>query len=215
MTAQNTYTVIKLKSMVLERKAPIETKPLRLMDIPVPEPREGQILVEISTCGVCHTELDEIEGRLPPSKLPMIPGHEIIGRVKEYGPESNRFNRKDRIGTTWLHWACGKCSFCLEEKENLCPEARWTGKDVHGGYAQYAVVSEDYAHPIPRIFTDEEAAPLLCAGVIGYRALKLTGLKDDKILGLYGFGSSAHIVIQVARYKYPNSKVFSLLSFLP
>lgn len=194
--------------MMLEEMSPMERKPLRLVDLPIPEPEAKQILVKISACGVCHTELDEIEGRLPPSHLPIILGHEIVGRVQDKGSDANRFKKEDRVGITWLNWACGRCSFCLEGNENLCPEARWTGKDVDGGYAQYTVVSEDFAYPIPERFTDSEAAPLLCAGVIGYRALRLTGLKNGKILGLYGFGSSAHIVIQAARHKYPNSKVF-------
>ncbi|MFW6117268.1 MAG: zinc-dependent alcohol dehydrogenase family protein [Thermoproteota archaeon] len=197
-----------MKAMVLEDISPVESKPLRLKEIPISDPEGQQVLVNVSACGVCHTELDEIEGRLHPTKLPIVLGHEIVGRVEKVGSKVSRYKKGDRVGVTWLNWACGECSFCLEGRENLCPEARWTGKDVDGGYAQYTVVSEDFAYPIPDRFKDSEAAPLLCGGVIGYRALRLTGLKDGKNLGLYGFGSSAHIVIQVARYRYPNSKVF-------
>jgi len=197
-----------MKAMVLEEISPIERKPLRILDLATPKPGSKQILVEVSACGVCHTELDEIEGRLPQSRLPMILGHQIVGRVKTLGSKATRFKEGDRVGITWLNWACGRCSFCLEGDENLCERAQFTGKDVDGGYAQYTVVSEDFAHPIPERFTDYEAAPLLCAGVIGYRALRFTGLKNGQVLGLYGFGSSAHIVIQIARHKYPGSKIF-------
>lgn len=197
-----------MKAMVLNDILPIERKPLRLVDLPIPEPDSRSILVRISACGVCHTELDEIEGRLVPSTLPIILGHEIVGRVKTLGSEVTRFKEGDRVGITWLNWACGQCSFCLAGNENLCEDAKWTGKDVDGGYAQYTVISEDFAHPIPALFTDAEAAPLLCAGVIGYRAMRLTGLTNGDILGLYGFGASAHIVLQIAKHRYPNSKVF-------
>jgi len=197
-----------MKAMVLKEIAPIEKKPLAMLDLPIPEPASRQILVKVSTCGVCHTELDEIERRLPPSKFPIVLGHQIVGRVERLGSEVTRFKKGDRVGITWLNWACGECSFCLEGRENLCERARFTGKDVDGGYAQYTVVSEDFAYPIPERFSDSEAAPLLCADVIGYRALRLTGLKDGQVLGLYGFGASAHIVIQVARYRYPNSKIY-------
>ena len=186
----------------------VEGKPLELVDLPDPIPGPGQIRVKVSACGVCHTELDEIEGRVPPSRFPMILGHEIVGRVENLGPAVTKFKQGDRVGIAWINWACGQCSFCLEGEENLCDKAKWTGKDVDGGYAQYTVVSEDFAYPIPERFTDLQAAPLLCAGVIGYRALRLTGMEDGKVLGLYGFGASAHIVIQIAKYKYPNGKVF-------
>jgi propanol-preferring alcohol dehydrogenase len=197
-----------MKAMVLEKVTPIERRPLRMVELPTPEPKLKQILVRVSACGVCHTELDEIEGRLSPSKLPIVLGHEIVGRVETLGLEATRFKKGDRVGITWLNWACGKCPFCLEGNENLCEKAQWTGKDVDGGYAQYTVISEDFTYPIPVEFTDLEAAPLLCAGVIGYRALRLTGLKNGQTLGLYGFGASAHIVIQIVKYRYPRSKVF-------
>ena len=194
--------------MVLEKTSSIEEKPLKVMDLPRPIPGQNQILVKISTCGVCHTELDEIEGRVSPSRFPMILGHEIVGRIEGLGQGAKKFEEGDRVGIAWINWACGHCTFCLKGEENLCDKAKWTGKDVYGGYAQYTVVSEDFAYPIPERFTDMKAAPLLCAGVIGYRALRLSGIDNGKILGLYGFGASAHIVIQVAKYKYPDGKVF-------
>jgi propanol-preferring alcohol dehydrogenase len=198
----------KMKAMVLEKISSIEGKPLKLVELPQPVPVRGQILVKVSTCGVCHTELDEIEGRVSPSQFPMILGHEIVGRVESLGSGASKFKRGDRIGIAWINWACGRCSFCLKDEENLCDMAKWTGKDANGGYAQYTVVSEDFAYPIPERFTDVKAAPLLCAGVIGYRALRLSGMEDGRVLGLYGFGASAHIVIQVVKYKYPDGKVF-------
>jgi len=197
-----------MKAMVLERISSVEAKPLKLVELPRPVPERGEILVRVSACGVCHTELDEIEGRVSPSRFPMILGHEIVGRVESLGPGARKFKGGDRVGIAWINWACGKCPFCLKGKENLCDSAKWTGKDAHGGYAQYTVVSEDFAYPIPEKFTDVKAAPLLCAGVIGYRALRLSGMEDGEALGLYGFGASAHIVIQVAKCKYPNGKVF-------
>jgi len=197
-----------MKAMALKKISLVEEKPLELIDLPEPTPGPGQIRVKVSACGVCHTELDEIEGRLPPSRFPMILGHEIVGRVENLGPAVTKFKQGDRVGIAWINWACGQCSFCLKGEENLCDKAKWTGKDVNGGYAHYTVLSEDFAYPIPERFTDLQAAPLLCAGVIGYRALRLTGMEDGKVLGLYGFGASAHIVIQIAKYKYPNGKVF-------
>ena len=197
-----------MKAMVIRGISLVEEKPLELVDLPDPAPDPGQIRVRVSACGVCHTELDEIEGRIPPSRFPMILGHEIVGRVEGSGSGAAKFKEGDRVGITWINWACGQCSFCLKGEENLCDKAKWTGKDVDGGYAQYTVASEDFAYPIPERFTDLQAAPLLCAGVIGYRALKLSGMEDGKVLGLYGFGASAHIVIQIAKYKYPNGKVF-------
>jgi propanol-preferring alcohol dehydrogenase len=197
-----------MKAMVLEKISAVEERPLKLVDLPEPVPERGQILVKVSACGVCHTELDEIEGRVSPSRFPMILGHEVVGRVERLGPAARKFKKGDRVGIAWINWACGKCPFCLKGQENLCDTAKWTGKDAYGGYAQYTVVSEDFAYLIPETFTDVKAAPLLCAGVIGYRALRLSGMEDGRVLGLYGFGASAHIVIQVAKYKYPGGKVF-------
>jgi propanol-preferring alcohol dehydrogenase len=197
-----------MKAMVLEKISSVEEKPLKLVELPEPVPGRGQILVRVSACGVCHTELDEIEGRVSPSRFPMILGHEIVGRVERSGSGTSKFKKGDRVGIAWINWACGRCPFCLKGQENLCDTAKWTGKDAYGGYAEFTVVSEDFAYPIPERFTDVKAAPLLCAGVIGYRALRLSGMEEGRVLGLYGFGASAHIVIQVAKYKYPNGKVF-------
>jgi propanol-preferring alcohol dehydrogenase len=197
-----------MKAMVLESVSSVEEKPLKLVDLPKPVPGRDEIVIRISACGVCHTELDEIEGRVPPSRFPMILGHEIVGSVEGVGAAAKKFRKGDRVGIAWINWACGKCPFCLNGEENLCDTARWTGKDAHGGYAQFTVVSEGFAYPIPDEFSDVKAAPLLCAGVIGYRALRLSRMEDGKVLGLYGFGASAHIVIQVAKHKYPNGRVF-------
>ncbi len=196
-----------MKAMVLKKVSPIGEKPLELEDWPIPAPGPKQILVKISACGVCHTELDEIEGRLQP-RLPIILGHEIVGRVESSGPEVNKFQSGDRVGIGWINYACGKCRFCRDGNENLCSEFQGTGCHANGGYAEYTIISEDFAYPIPDRFSCSQAAPLLCAGAIGYRALKLTGLRDGQILGLFGFGASAHIVIQIVKHKYPNSKVF-------
>lgn len=196
-----------MKAQILRRIAPVEEKPLELVELPIPEPGDRQILVKVLACGVCHTELDEIEGRLRP-KLPIILGHEIVGRVEKLGPRVTKFKPGDRVGIAWINSACGSCRFCREGNENLCPEFKATGCDADGGYAEYTVVTEDFAYLIPDRFTDTEAAPLLCAGVIGYRALRLTGLRDGQVLGLYGFGASAHIVIQIVKHKYPNTRVF-------
>ena len=196
-----------MKAMVLKKIAPIEEKPLELEDWPIPAPGPKQILVKISACGVCHTELDEIEGRLQP-RLPIILGHEIVGRVEGSGSEATKFKSGDRVGIGWINYACGKCRFCRQGNENLCPDFQGTGCHANGGYAEYTTVLEDFAYPIPDSFSCSQAAPLLCAGAIGYRALKLTGLRDGQTLGLFGFGASAHIVIQIVKHKYPNSRVF-------
>jgi alcohol dehydrogenase, propanol-preferring len=197
-----------MKALVINRISMVEEKPLELVNLPDPVPGPEQIRVKVFACGMCHTELDEIEGRVPPSRFPMILGHEIVGRVESLGPGTTKFRPGDRVGIAWINWACGECSFCLKGEENLCDKAKWTGKDVEGGYAEYTIVSQDFAYPIPERFTDLQAAPLLCAGVVGYRALRLSGMEDGKVLGLYGFGASAHIIIQVAKYKYPDGKVF-------
>ena len=185
--------------MVLKEISPIEKEPLKMIELPDPVPGTKEILVKISACGVCHTELDEIEGRLPP-KLPIVLGHQIIGRVDKLGQGATKFNLGDRVGIAWINSACGKCHFCRDGKENLCMEFQGTGCHAHGGYAQYTVVSEDFAYSIPKRFSDAEATPLLCAGAIGYRDLILSDIKKGQTLGLFGFGASAHIVIQVANY---------------
>lgn len=196
-----------MKAMILKKVAPIEEKPLELEELPAPEPGPKQIRVKISACGICHTELDEIEGRLQ-AELPIIPGHQIVGTVESLGSEATKFELADRVGIAWINSACGKCAFCRAGNENLCSEFRGTGCNANGGYSQYTIISEDFAYLIPDTFSDSQAAPLLCAGAIGYRALRLTGLRDGQILGLFGFGASAHIVIQITKHKYPNSKVF-------
>jgi len=196
-----------MKAMILKKTAPIEEEPLQLEELPTPQPGPKQIRVKISACGVCHTELDEIEGRLQ-ARLPVIPGHEIVGTVESLGPEATKFELADRVGIAWINSACGKCYFCRQGNENLCSEFQGTGCNANGGYSEYTVVSEDFAYLIPDRFSDSQAAPLLCAGAIGYRALRLTNLQDGQILGLFGFGASAHIVIQIAKHKYSNCKVF-------
>jgi propanol-preferring alcohol dehydrogenase len=196
-----------MKAQILKRIAPIDSRPLKLVELPTPQPKAGEILVKITACGVCHTELDEIEGRLQP-KLPIILGHEIVGRVEKKGDGATKFKTGDRVGIAWIHSACGQCHFCRQGEENLCPDFQGTGCQANGGYAEYTVVPADFAYPIPERFTDSQAAPLLCAGAIGYRALRLSNLEDNQVLGLFGFGASAHIVIQLAKHKYPNCRVF-------
>ncbi|MEM1561935.1 MAG: zinc-dependent alcohol dehydrogenase family protein [Candidatus Bathyarchaeia archaeon] len=193
--------------MVIRRIAPIEENPLSYEEVQTPEPRGKEVLIRVHTCGICRTELDEVEGRLQP-KMPVIPGHQVVGRVIETGPNVERLVVGDRIGVAWIYYSCGVCRFCKRGLENLCEKFMGTGCDADGGYAEYMVVDEDYAYRIPEVFSDVEAAPLLCAGAIGYRALKLTGMEDGDTIGLYGFGSSAHIVFQLIRHLYPNSKIY-------
>jgi propanol-preferring alcohol dehydrogenase len=188
-----------MKAMVLKEVLPIEKEPLEMIDLPDPVPGTKEILVKVCACGVCHTELDEIEGRIQP-RLPIVLGHEVVGKVKSLGSEAKKFNLGDRVGIAWINSSCGKCYFCQKGNENLCQEFKATGCHVNGGYAQYTVVSEDFAYLIPERFSDSEAAPLLCAGAIGYRDLRLSGMKNGQTLGLFGFGASAHIVIQLAKY---------------
>jgi propanol-preferring alcohol dehydrogenase len=199
-----------MKAMVLNRVCSlVENKsPLEMADLPDPVPGDREVLVKVLTCGVCHTELDEIEGRTPPPRFPVVLGHEVVGRVEDRGKEVKMFEIGDRVGIGWIHSACKKCTYCLAGDENLCEHFRATGRDANGGYAEYIVVSEDFALKIPHVFSDLEAAPLLCAGAIGYRSLRLTGIKDGQYLGLTGFGASAHLVLKMARHRYPHSKVF-------
>lgn len=204
------YNMSTMKAMVLKKLARLEESPapLELETLPDPAPKEREILIKISACGVCHTELDEIEGRTPPSIFPIILGHQVVGRVVALGPGSQVFKVGDRVGVAWIFSACGRCKFCLQGQENLCYDFKATGRDAHGGYAEYMTVSEEFAYPIPEIFSDVEAAPLLCAGAIGYRSLRLTNLKDGQNLGLTGFGASAHLVLQLTRYLYSRAKIF-------
>lgn len=199
-----------MKAMVLPQITDLgkNRTPLELMELPPPVPREEEILVKVSVCGVCHTELDEIEGRTPPPRFPIILGHQIVGRVEAGGPAATRFRPGDRVGVAWIYWACGRCPFCRRGEENLCREFQATGRDAHGGYGEYTLVSERFAYPIPEVFADAEAAPLLCAGAIGYRSLRLTGIRDGDNLGLIGFGASAHLVLKMVRHRYPQSRVF-------
>jgi propanol-preferring alcohol dehydrogenase len=199
-----------MKAMILKETTTLKQNPtpLEMVDVPKPIPDPKEILVRISACGVCHTELDEIEGRTAPPRLPVILGHQVIGEVEASGAKSDRFIVGDRVGIGWIYSACGACPLCLEGNENLCEKFRATGRDVDGGYAEYMVVPEEFAHRIPEVFSDSEAAPLLCAGAIGYRSLRLTNIKDGQNLGLSGFGASAHLVLKMARNKFPASKVF-------
>jgi propanol-preferring alcohol dehydrogenase len=182
--------------------------PLAPVEMAAPIPGDKEVLVKVSACGVCHTELDEIEGRTPPPALPVILGHQVVGRVMQNGPGAGRFRVGDRVGIAWIHSACGRCGHCRAGEENLCEAFKATGRDVDGGYAQYTTVAEDFAYPIPEVFTDAEAAPLLCAGAIGWRSLRLTGLENGQNLGLTGFGASGHMVLKTVRYTHPQSKVF-------
>lgn len=199
-----------MKALVLEKICLLteEKEPLASVSLPVPLPREGEIVIKVLACGICHTELDEIEGRTPPPRLPVIPGHQVIGRVVSKGKGAKLFNSGDRVGVAWIFSSCGKCDFCISGKENLCNDFVATGRDVNGGYAQYMAVSEQFAHSIPEVFSDTEAAPLLCAGAIGYRALRLSGITDGDHLGLTGFGASGHIVIKLARHLYPRTRIY-------
>jgi alcohol dehydrogenase, propanol-preferring len=189
-----------VKAMVLAHSADVGTAPLVLRDWPMPEPGPGEVLVRIAVCGVCRTDLHVIEGELPNPALPLIPGHQAVGVVTKVGSGVGEPSVGERVGIAWLQQTCNQCEFCISERENLCKSARFTGYHVNGGYAEYAVVPSRFAYPIPAIFRDEEAAPLLCAGIIGYRALRLSGIKPGQKLGLYGFGASAHIAIQIARH---------------
>ena len=177
------------------------SEPLRLVDVDAPEPGPGEVRIAVSACGVCHTELDEIEGRVAPPSLPVIPGHEVVGRVDALGEGITKRRQGERVGVGWIHTSSGG------EEENLSPEFRATGREVNGGYAEFMTVPEDYAIPIPESFSDRDAAPLLCAGAIGFRALRLTGLKDGAALGLTGFGGSAHLVLQLCRHLFPETEV--------
>lgn len=199
-----------MKAMVLKQIARIaeNPKPLEPAELPTPAPNEGELLVKVSACGVCHTELDEIEGRTPPAFLPMVLGHQAVGRVITFGPAVTGFTAGDRVGIAWIFSACGACTYCLAGNENLCEQFQATGRDAHGGYAEFAVIPAAFAHPIPETFSDAEAAPLLCAGAIGFRSLRLAGIRDGEALGLTGFGASAHLVLKMVRHRFPRTRVF-------
>jgi len=189
-----------MRAMQLQSPRPIDNSPLQLADIPDPMPGNGQIRVRVHCCGLCHTDLHTVEGDLPLPKLPVIPGHQIVGIVDAIGSGVHTFKEGDRVGIPWLHSTDQTCRYCQINLENLCDHAQFTGYNVDGGYAEYAVVNAQYAYPIPAIFSDEHAAPLLCAGIIGYRSFRLSGARKGDRLGLYGFGASAHLVLQFARY---------------
>ncbi len=186
--------------MLLGETKPAEEQPLRPAELALPVPGRGEIRVQVRACGICHTDLHTVEGELPLPKLPLVPGHQIVGVVDAVGDDVHHFRQGDRVGIPWLHSTCGECLYCGKGLENLCENARFTGYHVDGGYAEAAVVSESFAYPLPENFSDLQAAPLLCAGIIGYRALRLSNVQSGERLGLYGFGASAHIVIQLARH---------------
>jgi propanol-preferring alcohol dehydrogenase len=198
-----------MKAMVLSEFGQVETSPLKLKEVRPPEPGPDQLLLRVSYCGVCHTDLHTVEGELPAVKLPRIPGHQIVGRVEKAGERVSLFKTGERAGCAWLYQTCGHCPFCLSHRENLCPEAKFTGYDVDGGYAELVVVPEAFAYKLPENFPDEQAAPLLCAGIIGYRSLRLSGLLPGEKLGLFGFGASAHVTVQVAASQGAGVYVFS------
>jgi alcohol dehydrogenase, propanol-preferring len=189
-----------MKACVLRAPASVETNPLVFTDLPLPEPAANQLLVRVHACGVCRTDLHVVEGELPPRKSPVIPGHQIVGRVAKRGASVHRFRVGDRVGIAWLQCTCGKCEFCLSGRENLCDFAGFTGYTADGGYAEYAAAPEQFVYPLPEGFADEQAAPLLCAGIIGFRCLRLAAVQRGQRIAFYGFGAAAHVAIQVARH---------------
>jgi propanol-preferring alcohol dehydrogenase len=199
-----------MRAMLLCRTGPVvaDTPPLEAAERAVPEPGPDDILLHLTVCGVCHTELDEIEGRTPPPRLPVVPGHQAIGRVARVGSGVTAFRAGDRAGVAWIYSACGQCAQCAAGDENLCPDFRATGRDVDGGYAEYMSVPAAFAHPLPAALADAAAAPLLCAGAIGYRSLRLTQLSGQGRLGLTGFGASGHLVLKLVRYRWPGMRVY-------
>ena len=195
--------------MQLDQPLPAEQSPLQLRELPTPTPAANQVRVKVRCCGLCHTDLHTIEGDLPLPKSPVVPGHQIVGFIDEIGKDVHTLKEGDRVGIPWLHQTDGTCDYCRRGLENLCDNARFTGYHTDGGYADYALVSEDFAHPLPSSFTDENAAPLLCAGIIGYRSYRLSEIRRGQRLGLFGFGASAHLVLQLARYQGCEVYVFT------
>jgi propanol-preferring alcohol dehydrogenase len=187
-----------MKAMLLRKQAPIEQEPLEEVEIDLPVAREGDVLIKVLACGICHTDLHTVEGDFPLHKSPVIPGHQIVGVVEECGESVENVKIGDRVGVAWLHWTCGKCDYCLRGQENLCENAKFTGWDADGGYAQFALVPAAFSYPVPKNLSPVEAAPLLCAGIVGFRALKLSDVKKGETVALYGFGASAHVNIQIA-----------------
>jgi propanol-preferring alcohol dehydrogenase len=186
-----------MKAQLLRRPRPVEQSPLELTDLPVPSPGDDELLIRVRVCGLCHTDLHTVEGEIS-SKLPIVPGHQIVGVVEQAGANVGNFRVGDRVGVPWLHHSCGDCEFCRSDRENLCARAQFTGFHVNGGYAEYAGALAQFAVGIPDGFDDAHAAPLLCAGIIGYRALRLSNVRPQQTLGLYGFGASAHLAVQIA-----------------
>ncbi|HET6370825.1 MAG TPA: zinc-dependent alcohol dehydrogenase family protein, partial [Nitrospiria bacterium] len=189
-----------MKAMIVKERAPVETRPLEPADLPVPEPQTGEVLIRVEVCGICRTDLHVVEGELPVHRSPVAPGHQVVGEVVRQGPGASRFRPGDRVGVAWLYASCGNCPYCRRGDENLCEFPRFTGYDVDGGYAEYLVANEAFIYPIPGKVPSRLAAPLLCAGIIGYRALHRSNIQKGGRLGLYGFGASAHVVIQIARH---------------
>jgi propanol-preferring alcohol dehydrogenase len=189
-----------MKACVLRTPAHVETNPLVYAEVPTPQPAEGEVLVRVRACAVCRTDLHVVEGELPVRKSPIIPGHQVVGIVEALGDGAQRFRQGARVGIAWLHHTDGTCEYCREGEENLCDHPEFTGYTVDGGYAEYIVAPEQFVYSIPEIFSDEQAAPLLCAGIIGFRSLRLSGIKRGGRLGFYGFGAAAHLAIQVARH---------------
>jgi propanol-preferring alcohol dehydrogenase len=199
-----------MKAMQLSALSQVDenSNPLQAVELDAPTPAPGEVLLKVRACGVCHTELDEIEGRTPPEQLPVIPGHQVVGEVVACGEGASLHRAGDRVGVGWIGGACGNCHYCGSGYENLCPQFRATGRDINGGYAQFMTVEESMAHPVPAGITDLHAAPMLCAGAIGYRSLQLTGLENGQALGLTGFGGSAHLVLPMVQHRYPDSPVY-------
>jgi len=189
-----------MKACILPAPAPVESNPLRLTELPVPKPHGNQVLVRVRVCGVCRTDLHVVEGELPTRKSPLVPGHQVVGTVEQCGPDAGRFQPGARVGIPWLHQTCGACEYCVGERENLCERASFTGWTEHGGYAEYALCPDDFAYALPEDFSDLHVAPLLCAGIIGFRTLRVSGIQPGGRLGMYGFGAAAHVAIQVARH---------------
>jgi alcohol dehydrogenase, propanol-preferring len=199
-----------MRAMILQSITDLKqnSEPLVMKEMPDPVPLDHEVLIRVYACGICHTELDEIEGRTPPPRFPVIPGHQVIGRVTVAGKKVKVLKPGDRVGVAWIFSSCGRCIYCLGGHENLCPEFKATGRDANGGYAEYMTVPEAFTYKIPEIFTDSQAAPLLCAGAVGYRSVMLTGLRNGQNIGLTGFGASGHLVLKIIKYKFPDTKIF-------
>ena len=199
-----------MKAMVLRGTHDLfeNDTPLELLEIPSPKPSEGEVLIRILACGVCHTDMDEVEGRVTPAFFPIVPGHQVVGLVEESGPGVRNFGVGDMVGVAWIGGSCGKCGYCVSGRENLCLDFTATGRDRDGGFAEFMVADAEFICPIPQEMDPVKTAPLLCAGAIGYRCVRLSGITDGDTVGLMGFGASAHLVIQLLRHSYPLSEVF-------